>query len=151
MNKLLRSPFWSVLSMVIITLFMIIKIEAQRLPTWLYTLSYAALAVCFIFILSWLVAVLIHNRRHPKQKVKWHLFYPVEFREEDEGMRWLTYMACRKVYIMFYVALPLILLVLFLFPEHRSLPVLLIGALAVSQYCMYWSVIRKANIGEDET
>ncbi|TLS48331.1 hypothetical protein FE782_31185 [Paenibacillus antri] len=43
-------------------------------------------------------------------------------------MRWLTFEACRKVYIFFYFALPFALILLFLFPDNRWLPILLIAA-----------------------
>lgn len=148
--KLLRSPFWSVLSIVTVALLMITKLEKQDLPSWFTIATNGALIVSVLIILFWLVSVLIHNRKQPTQKVSWHGFYPVEFREEDEGMRWLTYQACRRAYMFFYVSLPIALIVLFLFPESRSLPILLIASLAISQYIIYWSVIRKADVEEEE-
>ena len=53
--------------------------------------------------------------------------------------------------MFFYVSLPIALIVLFLFPESRSLPILLIAALAISQYIIYLSVIRKADVEEEES
>lgn len=151
MVNLLRSPLWSVLSILTITLLMAIKLETPDLPSWFYRIAYGALIVCLLFLLFWVVAMLILNRKHPTQKVRWFGLYPVEFREEDEGMRWFTYRACRRVYMFFYISLPLVLLLLFLFPESRSLPILLVASLAISQYFIYWSVIRKANAEEEES
>lgn len=151
MVNLLRSPFWSVLSIITIALLMAIKLEMRDLPSWFYRVASGALIVCLLFLLFWIVALLIHNRKQPKQKIQWFGLYPVEFREEDEGMRWFTYRACRRVYMFFYVSLPIVLLLLFLFPERRSLPIILVALLAISQYFIYWSVIRKANAEEEES
>lgn len=44
--------------------------------------------------------------RHPARKIPFFHYIPVEFREEDEGLQWVTYRACRKTYIFLYSAVP---------------------------------------------
>lgn len=149
MEKRLRSPFWSMLSVAIVLLALTVRLLEVDMPNWALVAANVALVAGVALVLIWVALAISFNRKHPSRRILLSGLYPVEFREEDEGMRWLTYRACRRVYIFFYVALPLAMVAMFLVPESRLFPVALIGALAVSQHFIYWSVVRKADVEEE--
>ena len=65
--------------------------------------------LCFDFsdgYFLWLILTRIYNRKNPHDKIRLFGFIPSEFREIDEGQQWVTYKACRNVYIYYSIALP---------------------------------------------
>ncbi|WP_108669357.1 hypothetical protein [Peribacillus acanthi] len=140
LEKTMRSPLWS--------LIFIVELACLHLFSTVLEQPYKAGVVSgfSLFIIGTLIVytVLInrYNRRNPKSKIKWMSVMPVEFREEDEGMQWLTNRACRKVYIFFYSALPAAFVLLFLFPNVSWLPISIILTLAIGQFVIYWLEMR---------
>jgi hypothetical protein len=104
----------------------------------------AALLLGVIFPL-WVILVLFHNKKYPRQKVSLNSLLPPELREMDEGERWVTFNACRNVYIYYTFALPISTAFCIWFPDFPYLALSLIGVLGVGQYIVYWLTIRKLN------
>mgnify|MGYP000586769846 CR=1 FL=1 len=90
-----------------------------------------------------LVLILIHNRRHPTDKLSLISWTPYEFKEEDEGMRWITLQACRKVYVFYYVAIPIGALLIMVFRSYSFVPLLVLFVMGAGQYWLYWWEVRK--------
>lgn len=86
----------------------------------------------------WLILTRIYNRKNPHDKIRLFGFIPSEFREIDEGQQWVTYKACRNVYIYYSIALPVTAGICFLFSQHNFVPLLCIGLLGAGQYIVYW-------------
>ncbi|MDZ5470735.1 hypothetical protein SM124_03115 (plasmid) [Bacillus sp. 31A1R] len=146
-EKVLRSPIWSLMFIWLagsIYLFLTIYEITELSNLAIGILSIFSLLV-LIFTLVWFALIAKFNKKNPKRKISIFSIVPVEFREEDEGMQWLTNRACRKVYMFFYSALPLSFLLLFFLDDIKGLPVIIIIGLATGQYIIYWSEIRKAN------
>jgi hypothetical protein len=103
--------------------------------------------VVVIVILVPLLLILIqitHNKKHPENPISFkRSFLPWEFREVDEGQKWLTYNACRNVYIYYSLALPISVAFFAIFQFSSYTPIVLIGLLGTGQYLVYWLTIRK--------
>lgn len=86
-----------------------------------------------------------HNRKYPNDRI--HIFglIPAEFREVDEGQQWITYKACRNVYINYSICLPLAAGFSILLPAYSSNASIVLGALGLGQYIGYGLTIRKFN------
>jgi hypothetical protein len=93
----------------------------------------------------WITLIHLYNRKNPQHPVKAWGFIPSEFQEMDEGHQWVTFKACRNVYIYYTFALPLVAGVCFVFAEFKLIPLFSIGALGLGQYIVYWLTIKKLN------
>jgi hypothetical protein len=112
-------------------------------------LEYLAYPFLLLFI-GYFLLIIVHNYRHPNQKMEVFTFIPYELREEDEGMQHFTFKAMRKVYIFYYYALPgAIMLAAFLNDSIPYFTIYLLMSLGVAQYLIYWLEIRKAFIEEE--
>lgn len=104
--------------------------------------------VFLVFFVPALILLIpyLYNRKYPEDRFSLKRgFLPWEFHEIDEGQKWITYNACRNVYIYYSFALP-ISIVLYAFFRHTSYtPLLLIGLLGTGQYLVYWITIKKLN------
>ncbi|MDT9726110.1 hypothetical protein DUZ99_14095 [Xylanibacillus composti] len=96
-----------------------------------------------LLITLFIILVLIHNRRHPHNKLSLLSWTPYEFKEEDEGMKWITLQACRKVYMFYYFAIPAGALLIAVFHSYSFMPLLMLFVLGGCQYWIYWREIRK--------
>lgn len=137
LERFLKSPFIAVASLLFLGFLFISKDEG-----WSYTTYIVIPFLVFTFVFCGLV--LYNNKRFPDKKVKLITYIPYELREEDEGMQWITFKACRKVYIFYYFAVPIGILLVSNF--HNKIPHFTIGLLVifgVIQYLIYWFEIRK--------
>lgn len=96
-----------------------------------------------IFVTLWRILLYLYNRKNPENKVKSFGInsfgvIPPEFREMDEGQQWVTFKACRNVYIYYSFALPVTALICFVFSHNNLVPLLSIGVLGIGQYIVYW-------------
>lgn len=106
-------------------------------------LCFGILVLCTFL---WLTFIKLYNRKNPDNQIKPFGLIPPEFREMDEGQQWVTYKACRSVYIYYSFALPIIAGVCFLFSGHVLIPLIGIGIVGVGQYIVYWlTTIRVLN------
>lgn len=88
----------------------------------------------------------LYNRKHPEDRISLkRVFLPWEFHEIDEGQKWITYNACRNVYIYYSFALPISIVLYTFFRNTSYTPILLIGLLGTGQYLVYWITIKKLN------
>ncbi|MFB3167391.1 hypothetical protein P5G62_009740 [Neobacillus sp. 179-C4.2 HS] len=142
LQRFLRSPIGPMLIFVSMIGFFIISLlsnESSKLPVRYSFLLFVA----FAFI--WLVLIQLHNRKNLKQQIKALGVIPPEFREMDEGQQWLTFKACRNVYIYYSFALPVIAGICFALGNYKLVPLLSIGILGLGQYIVYWLTIRELN------
>lgn len=96
----------------------------------IYALLYSA-----VFVL-WVLLVIIHNRKNPKERVNLWLGLS-EIREVDEGQQWITFKACRNVYIYYSICLPLAAAAVMFIPSGYTYPLILFGLLGLGQYLVY--------------
>ena len=94
--------------------------------------------ILIFFTFGWSLFINLYNRRNPKNKIKSMSIVPPEFREMDEGQQWVTFKACRNVYIYYTFAIPVTVLICFIFSQNNLVPLLSIGVLGIGQYIVYW-------------
>jgi hypothetical protein len=143
LQRILRSPFIPMILFLLIIVFLVLSLmgsqtnqqQLARLPFWI---------LMFLTFL-WSILIRVHNRRYPENRINALGFIPSEFREVDEGQQWVTFRACRNVYIYYTFALPVVAGACFLFSHYDYVPLLSIGILGMGQYIVYWLTIRKLN------
>lgn len=137
LERFLKSPIISVVVLIFLGILFVGKAEG-----WLDS---AYVSVPFVlFVLVYYLLAIYNNKKFPDKKVKFNTHLPYELREEDEGMRWVTFKACRKVYIFYYYAIPTGILLFALL--HDTIPYFTIWLLVlfgIIQYLIYWFEIRK--------
>ncbi|WP_051428391.1 hypothetical protein [Bacillus sp. J33] len=150
-EKVLRSPIWSLVfvwSAGIIYILMSLgrnaNLSEKIQSVFMGILPILAILV-LLFIALWAGMISNYNQKNPKRKISLFTVVPLEFRDEDEGMQWLTNKACRKVYMFFWSALPLSYVFLFFLSDVPYVPIAVIMFLATGQFLIYWSEIRKAD------
>ncbi|WP_066309037.1 hypothetical protein [Bacillus sp. FJAT-29814] len=133
LRAMLRSPLFPIILLIFITSTLIVSLTiTQTLLVKLFSW------VPFILALVWTILIKLHNNKYPKDKIKLAGLIPYEFREMDEGQQWVTYKACRNVYIYYSLAIPVAAFICFIFSKNIFVPLLSIGALGVGQYIVYW-------------
>jgi hypothetical protein len=91
-----------------------------------------------------LVLVIYNNKKFPHKQIDLHSYAPHEFREDDEGLQWVTFKACRKVYLFYYFAIPVGISLVAVY--YNSIPLFGVWVLVlfgVIQNFIYWFEIRK--------
>ena len=93
----------------------------------------------------------LYNKNHPEDRISFKRgFLPWEFHEVDEGQKWMTYNACRNVYIYYSFALPFSFIIYVLLRDTPLAPLILIWLLGTGQYLVYWLTLRKLNSSIEE-
>ena len=133
LKKLLRSPLIPMSLFTLLITFLLLSITNSMVG--LARLCFGVLVFCTFL---WLFLLKLYNRKHPDSQIKPFGLIPPEFREMDEGQQWVTYRACRNVYIYYSFALPIVAGICFLFSGHLLIPICSIGALGIGQYLVYW-------------
>lgn len=133
LNTILRSPIFPMINLILITCSLSLLVMD-------ISLFFAKLCALIAFILSvfWMILINIYNHKNPKDKIKLAGYIPYEFREMDEGQQWVTFKACRNVYIYFTMAIPAMGFICFVFSENSFVPFVSLGALGIGQYLVYW-------------
>jgi len=132
-KQVLRSPLIGASIFVLIIAFLLFSLMSTQVV--LARLCFGILAtVTFL----WFILTEFYNRKNSDDKIRLFGFIPSEFREIDEGQQWVTYKACRNVYIYYSIALPVTAGICFLFSQHNFVPLLCIGVLGAGQYIVYW-------------
>ncbi|TDQ37442.1 hypothetical protein [Aureibacillus halotolerans] len=131
LEKIIRSPFTAALFLFIVTSMIYGALEHEDESRKYVWLGLGALVIFFILIL-------IHNKRHPKRRIRFVSFTPYELHDEDEGQRWVINKACRKVYMFYYFAVPFSMIALTFFPLFPLVPLALFFILGVTQYTIFW-------------
>lgn len=111
------------------------------------------LLIC-IFLLAttvlFFVFIMIHNRKNPDRKINLTSWKPYEMKEEDEGLKWVTFQACRKVYIFYAFAIPASAILITIFIHYRSVPLIVLFLMGAIQYIILWWEERKYFKFEEE-
>ncbi|MDZ4417287.1 hypothetical protein ORL59_27595 [Bacillus cereus] len=132
-KQVLRSPLIGVSIFVLIIAFLLFSLMNTQV-----ILAKLCFGILVTVTFLWLILTRIYNRKNPHDKIRLFGFIPSEFREIDEGQQWVTYKACRNVYIYYSIALPVTAGICFLFSQHNFVPLLCIGLLGAGQYIVYW-------------
>ncbi|WP_334313779.1 hypothetical protein [Bacillus sp. BP-3] len=133
LNHVLRSPFFPMNLLVFITAFLLLSLMNTQV-----FLAKLCFGILIFFTFGWSLFIKFYNRRNPKNKIKLMSIVPQEFREMDEGQQWVTFKACRNVYIYYTFAIPVTVLICFIFSQNNLVPLLSIGILGIGQYVVYW-------------
>lgn len=143
LQRILHSPFFPIALFVLIIAFLFLSVsDADHTQQILARYSFWG----FTFVaLLWTSLIQLNNRKNPKNKIHSWRVIPPEFREMDEGQQWVTFRACRNVYMYYAYALPAAALFCFLFLNWPAAPLLAIGVLGLGQYLVYWLTIRTLN------
>lgn len=148
MERIIRSPFLSILLYVILGGLMTIILYRDQIPSAIldrmYWISTGAAGLILLLFIIGMIFIAKRNR-----KKHFSLLLPWELREEDEGQLWVTFKACRNVYIYFYVAIPFAMLIVLFFHGVKWIPICIFTLLGIGQNIVYWWQIRKLNIDED--
>ncbi|MFB7121847.1 hypothetical protein [Bacillus tropicus] len=132
-KQVLRSPLIGASIFVLIIAFLLFSLMNTQV-----ILAKLCFGILVTVTFLWLILTRIYNRKNPHDKIRLFGFIPLEFREIDEGQQWVTYKACRNVYIYYSIALPVTAGICFLFSQHNFVPLLCIGLLGAGQYIVYW-------------
>lgn len=137
LERLLRSPFFYVGTVILLgTLFVV---EQEELFPFYYIIFAFLLFVAFYFVL-----VVYNNKKFPDNRINLDTYSPAEFREEDEGLQWVTFKACRKVYLFYYFGIPVGISLVAVY--HNSVPLFGVWVLVlfgIIQNFIFWFEIRK--------
>ncbi|GMK40854.1 hypothetical protein PCCS19_39100 [Paenibacillus sp. CCS19] len=139
LSRIMRSPLIST-TLFLATLgdvYLLMKVIDSGQP---YQLSTAGQIYnyCLIALLClWVTLVIIHNRRNPKDRINVWGVIPSELREVDEGQQWITFKACRNVYIYYSFSLPLAAIAVLLFTPNHVGTLITFGLLGLGQYLVY--------------
>ncbi|MGD6965652.1 hypothetical protein ACQCVP_04435 [Rossellomorea vietnamensis] len=111
---------------------------AAHIPSWLI-IDPMVLGIPILIIIA---VIPFYNRRNPGDKIKPSVI-PMELREEDEGMQWLTFKATRKVYIFYAFAIPLGIALTAYFNHLPYFSIILLAVMGIVQYLIYWLQMKK--------
>ncbi|MFD0712978.1 hypothetical protein [Paenibacillus sp. GCM10027626] len=96
---------------------------------------------CAIFFVPlsalWVILVSIYNRRNPKDRINVWAVTPFEIREVDEGQQWITFKACRNVYIYYSCGLPVAAVTIILIPPNAVYTLITFGLFGLGQFLVY--------------
>lgn len=133
LNHILRSPFFPMSLLVCITAFLLLSLMNTQV-----FLARLCFGILIFFTFGWSLLIRIYNRNNPKNRIKSMSIVPPEFRDIDEGQQWVTFKACRNVYIYYTFAIPVTAFICFIFSQNHLVPLLSIGVLGIGQYIVYW-------------
>ena len=108
------------------------------------------LIVFFLYMAIFYGFVAKHNKLFPEQKINILSIKPPEYMDDDELFEEMTKRATKKVYTYFVWALPILAGFYIGAPIGRTWMVLGILLLALGQYWIYYSTMRKFLKGEEE-
>lgn len=137
-ERFLRSPFTMGLFLIGIGL-----IYAVGMITRNSEYFFLAIIGFALFTISYFGLMMYYNNKYPERKIAVFTYIPYELKEEDEGHQYITYRACRKVYIYFYFAIPCAIVLVTVFKDIEWIPIFVLTGLGLGQFFTYWSEIKK--------
>lgn len=138
LKKMYQSPLFNSVLIICFGLIMVGEYYSAHVPPWLIVdPMYLGIPILIIIAI-----IPFYNKMHPHDRVKPSVI-PMELREEDEGMQWITFKATRKVYIFYAFAIPLGIGLTAYFNHISYLPIILFAVMGVVQYLIYWTQMRK--------
>jgi hypothetical protein len=138
LKKIYQSPLFNAILILGLGLIILGNYYTDHVPNWMNIDP----LVLGIPILVLLLAIPIHNVKNPKDKVKPTLI-PMEFKEDDEGLKWITYKATRKVYIFYASFIPIAIALTSYFNDIPYFPIILLAGMGVIQYFLFWYEHKK--------
>ena len=137
LRAILLSPLFPMILLILVTVNLVLfHMDTHdllgKLTAWI------ALILAFV----WQILIKWHNSKNPKKIIKLNST-PHEFREMDEGQQWVTFKACRNVYIYYSFAIPFTLLICLFFAATIFVPIISIGVLGLGQYIVYWTTTHR--------
>ncbi len=135
LERMIRSPLTMILYVIVLVTLMLVKVYTDFLADY-ETYFYCA---ALLIVLGFYLLIFIHNQKHPSRKIRSASL----LKEEDEGMKWITYQACRKVYIFYSFSIPIGLVIIVLFRDYIITPLIVLGGMSITQYIIYWLEERK--------
>ncbi|WP_026688965.1 hypothetical protein [Alteribacter aurantiacus] len=146
LEKVIRSP----LAIMISLFFAVTMLWSIYYGNLSNVVEQSVVLVFFLWTFIFLIMIIIHNKRSPERRISWKSWTPYELKEEDEGQQWVTFQATRKVYIFFYFAIPLGLVLVAVFRHIEAMPLFVLFVLGVTQYGIYWYESRKYLNDQEE-
>lgn len=145
-EKWIRSPLSMMLFIIMFGVMIWMRFYvSEAYEDYAYIIQFVVLTVSASFF----VLIFIHNRKNPSRKIAFAGWIPYEFKEDDEGRQWITFQACRKVYIFYSISIPAAILILAIIDDFPA--ILLFFILAFCQYSIYWLEERKYYKLEDDS
>ncbi|MFD0672754.1 hypothetical protein [Cohnella sp. GCM10027633] len=140
LERILRSPLLSAGLFFLLGAAMLMAHYSQTVPEWLlYAMTIGSVGLCAV----WVALCVVHNRRHPQRRIRFLTLVPPEFREEDEGQKWMNYRVTRRVYMLYYAAIPLLILLIMLVPDGTAAAIAGLAVLGGIQQLLYGYELRK--------
>lgn len=140
-EKLLRLPLFQIILLILVGLIILEENHSLNLPK---SLPPSLLIYIFISVfIIWIILIKVYNYNNPYQKFNIFTLIPTELREDDEGLRWITFHACRNVYIYYSLAIPTGMGIISYFNEVKFISLLVLVILGLGQYIIYWLEIKK--------
>jgi hypothetical protein len=140
LERLLRSPLINAVLFILLGAALMLMHYGEYVPKWLLL---AMMTVIVVYAAVWTALVMFHNRRHPQRRIHLNSCIPPEYREEDEGQQWMNYRVTRRVYMLYYSAVPVLLALIVIFPDGKAAAIAGLSILAAAQQMMYWWELRK--------
>ncbi len=148
MKKILdaRSPFWQVflysLVLVVTILNAISSPQDPSTPTATKIALLVILALIFLGGVSYTWQIIRHNKKHPKQRIRYFGLFPPEFLDEDELLTATTNKATRRVYVYYATVIPLLIILNLLVKIPAEWMLVILTAVVVVHYLIYWFNVR---------
>lgn len=102
-----------------------------------------SIVIYAIMLTIFLLKLKKHNKKNPSQRISPLSIRPPEYLEQDEGMTYITRKAAQKVYTFITWSLPLLAAFAIATPLPRIYIVFGILLIALGQYWIYFSEVRK--------
>lgn len=138
LKKIFQSPLFNVVLVLGLGLIMLSEKYSGHLPAW-FDIDPMVLGIPILILVG---IIPFYNLMNPNEKIKPSVL-PMELREEDEGMQWLTYKATRSVYVFFALFIPPAIALIAYLNEIVYLPIIVLIFMGVSQYLIYWVQMRR--------
>ncbi|MED0958270.1 hypothetical protein [Bacillus paramycoides] len=140
-EKWLRLPLFQIILLILVGLIILEKNDSLTFSNFIHP-SLLIYVFITVFII-WIILMKLYNRTNPYQKFNIFTLMPTELREDDEGLRWITFQACRNVYIYYSLAIPIGIGLISYFNEVKFISLLILVILGLGQYIIYWLEIKK--------
>lgn len=142
-TQMMRSPLLSaVLFLSTLGLFYLLKLMLSGELSTMTGRMYGALFAVPLGVL-WVILVRAYNRRNPKDRINVWATVPFEIRSVDEGQQWISFMACRNVYIYYTSCLPIAAGASLFLPPDAIYTLVPFGLLGLGQFLVYALTMRK--------
>lgn len=138
LKKMYQSPLFNSFLILCFGLIMMGEHYSDYVPSWII-IDPMVLGIPILIIIA---IIPFYNKRYPHDAVKASII-PMELREEDEGVQWITFKATRKVYIFYTFAIPIGIALTAYLNHIVYFPIILLAVMGTLQYIIYWTSMNK--------